>query len=170
MSRRILFIALMAVVVVVAGVFLSRAHVLAVPQQPVAFSHKIHIDSGIQCLFCHSSALRSAVAGIPSVQKCMGCHNLIAVDSPVIQEAAGYWERAEPIPWVRVNVQPDFIDFSHQPHLSSGLNCETCHGDVGRMDVARPVGKRGMGWCLDCHLEQSEPKAARLADCLTCHR
>jgi hypothetical protein len=83
---------------------------------------------------------------------------------------AGYWERGEPIPWVRVNAQPDFVFFSHQPHLGAGLNCETCHGDVGSMTVARPAVKMDMGWCLDCHLKQPEAKVARLADCLTCHK
>ena len=100
----------------------------------------------------------------------MGCHAVIATDKPGIQEVAGYWERREPIPWVRVNAQPDFVFFSHQPHLGAGLNCETCHGDVGSMTVARPVVKMDMGWCLDCHLKQPEEKVARLADCLACHK
>ena len=100
----------------------------------------------------------------------MGCHSVIATDSLLIQEVSGYWERGEPIPWVRVNTQPDFVYFSHQPHLGAGLNCETCHGDVGQMEVARPVVKMDMGWCLDCHLKQPEEKVARLADCLTCHK
>ena len=170
MSRRFLFIALLIAVGVVAGVLFTRAQALAVPQQPVAFSHQTHTDAGVQCLFCHSSALRSAVAGIPSMQKCIGCHDVIAVDSAVIKEVAGYWERGEPIPWVRVSAQPDFIDFNHQVHLGAALNCETCHGNVGQMAAARPVGKKDMGWCLDCHLEQPEPKAALLSDCLTCHK
>jgi hypothetical protein len=170
MSRILLIITLLIAVGAIAGVLWTRAQIYAVPEQPIPYSHQTHIQAGVQCVFCHSSALRSPVAGIPSVQKCMGCHNVIASDSPAIQEVAGYWERGEPIPWARVNVQPDFIAFTHQPHLGAGLSCETCHGDVSQMDVARPVVKMDMGWCLACHLEQPEPKAARLADCLTCHR
>jgi hypothetical protein len=98
----------------------------------------------------------------------MGCHAVIATDGPAIQQVAGYWERNESIPWARVNALPDFVYFSHQPHLSAGINCETCHGDVGNMDVARPVNRTHMGWCLDCHLKQ--PNAGHLADCLTCHK
>jgi hypothetical protein len=30
--------------------------------------------------------------------------------------------------------------------------------------------KMDMGWCLDCHLKQTENKVAHLADCLTCHK
>ena len=170
MSRRLLFISLLIVAAVAGGVLLTRAQVLAAPEQPIAYSHRAHVEAGVQCLFCHPSALRSPVAGIPSVQKCMGCHAVIATDKPGIQEVAGYWERREPIPWVRVNAQPDFVFFSHQPHLGAGLNCETCHGEVGNMTVARPAVKMDMGWCLDCHLKQPDNKVARLADCLICHK
>lgn len=170
MIRKISLIALLVIAGIAGGIYLSRAQALAAPEQPIAFSHQTHTEAGVQCLYCHPSALRSLVAGIPSVQKCMGCHAVIATDSPAIQEVAGYWERKEPIPWMRVNAQPDFVFFSHQAHLGASLNCETCHGDVGQMDVIQPVVKMDMGWCLNCHLEQSKGKVARLADCLACHK
>jgi len=155
---------------VVAGILLTRAQVMAAPEQPIAYSHKTHVEAGVECIFCHSSPLRSDIAGIPSVQRCMGCHNIIATDNAEVQTLTDYWDRGEPIPWARVNIQPDFIHFSHQPHLGAGLNCETCHGAVGQMTVTRPVVKMDMGWCLDCHLKQPEEKVARLADCLACHK
>lgn len=167
---RLLIFLILIVVGLVAGVLLTRAQVRAAPEQPIAYSHKSHVEAGVECIFCHSSSLRSDLAGIPSVQKCMGCHNIIATDNTEVQTLTGYWDRGEPVPWVRVNIQPDFIHFSHQPHLSAGLSCETCHGDVGQMTVTRPVVKMDMGWCLDCHLKEPQPKAARLADCLVCHR
>lgn len=173
MNRRILILALFLVIVaavIIAAVFLTRAYVFAAPQQPLPYSHRTHVEAGVPCLYCHASALRADIASIPSVQKCMGCHNLIATDRDTIQELTGYWERNEPIPWERVDKQPDFVYFSHQAHLRAGVNCETCHGNVGGMDVTRPVVKMDMGWCLDCHLKQPQEKVARLADCLTCHK
>jgi hypothetical protein len=161
---------ILLIAVVLSGVILTRAQVRAAPEQPIAYNHQIHVEKGIQCLYCHTSALRSDVAGIPSVQKCMGCHTVIAATNPAVQVLAGYWERGEPIPWVRVKKQPDFVYFSHQAHLRTGENCETCHGDVGRMAVAKPAGRMDMGWCLECHLKQPGEKIARLADCLTCHK
>ena len=160
----------LVVIGVIAGVILTRSHVYAAPEQPIAYSHKTHVESGIQCLYCHPSALQSPIAGIPSVQKCMGCHNVIKADSPKIQKLANYYDSGEPIPWERVNLQPEFVYFSHQPHLGAGLNCETCHGEVGQMDITRQVVKMDMGWCLDCHVNQPEEKVARLADCLACHK
>jgi len=100
----------------------------------------------------------------------MGCHSFITIESESVQTVIDYWDRGEPIHWARVNVQPDFVYFSHQPHTLAGLNCETCHGDVGSMGVAKPVVKMDMGWCLDCHLEQPDEKVPKLVDCLACHK
>ena len=155
---------------VIVGVILTRIQVYAAPEQPIAYSHMVHVEAGIQCLYCHPSAVQSPIAGIPSLQKCMGCHNVIQKDSPEIQQVSGYFESGEPIPWVEVNYQPDFVYFNHQPHLGAGLNCETCHGDVGQMDVTRQTVKMDMGWCLECHINQPEEKVARLVDCLACHK
>lgn len=170
MSRWLLVVILLIVGGVVGGALVTRAQVLAAPEQPIAYSHRVHVEAGVQCLFCHSDALRSSIAGIPSLQKCMGCHTAIATEGEDVQALAAYWERNEPIPWNRVNRQPDFVYFSHEPHLGAALNCETCHGDVGRMDAARPVVKMDMGWCLDCHEQQSPARVAHLVDCLTCHK
>lgn len=171
MSRYIfLLIGIVLIATVVGGILLTQARVLAAPEQPVAYSHQVHLNQGIQCLYCHTEAARSEIAGIPSVEKCMGCHSYIVTDKNAVKTVADYWERGEPIPWKRVNVQPKFVYFSHQSHTLSGLNCETCHGDVGSMDAAVPVVKMDMGWCLNCHQQQSEEKVARLVDCLACHK
>lgn len=163
-------VVLLLVLGATAGLLATNLRAKAAPPQPVAFSHQTHAEAGVQCLFCHPGALRSPVAGIPSVQKCMGCHTIIAADSRAVQEVADYWARGEPIPWSRVNRQPDFVYFSHQPHLSAGVSCEMCHGDVGGMDAARPVVRMDMGWCLDCHLDQPEDRVAHLTDCIACHK
>lgn len=155
---------------VLAGVIWTRVQAFAAPDQPIDYSHKIHVGAEIQCLYCHPGAQRTSTAGIPTAQKCMGCHAVVEADDPEVQEIADYAAQVEPIPWVRVNLQPDFVFFSHQPHLSAGLNCETCHGNVAEMTVARPVVRMDMGWCLNCHLDQPEEDVARLADCVACHK
>ena len=95
-------VALVVVILLVASIASS-----AEEEQPIAFTHRVHVvDNGIQCQFCHVGVDQSPVASIPSVEKCMGCHGHIATTSPEIQKLAGYWERQEPIPWVRVNRQP----------------------------------------------------------------
>src|SRR5262245_14279468 len=68
------------------------------PTQPIAFSHKIHAgDNQIPCLYCHVGADESAVASVPSVETCMGCHKMVAASKPEIQKLAKYWEAKQPI-------------------------------------------------------------------------
>jgi c(7)-type cytochrome triheme protein len=98
----------------------------------------------------------------------MGCHSHIATGKPEIVKLASYWEKQEPIPWVRVNRQPSYVYFNHSSHISAGVNCGSCHGDVANMKEAESVVKMNMGFCLDCHAEQENKDA--LYDCAVCHR
>ena len=80
------------------------------PIQPILFSHKIHAgEYQIPCQYCHSYVSISAKPGIPSVQKCMGCHNQIAgqdelyIDGDIninfnqeINKLKDYWEKKTP--------------------------------------------------------------------------
>lgn len=157
-------------VIIIGGIVLTRMRVTAAPGQPIDFSHQRHSLAGVQCLYCHPNAMRSDIAGLPSVEKCIGCHQTIATDRPQIRRVFEYWSEGTDIPWNRVEDQPDFVFFSHQPHLSSGLNCESCHGDVGQMDLVHTVVDMDMGWCLDCHQNQPPKKVARLEDCVACHK
>jgi len=46
--------------------------------QPIEFPHVIHVEKmGIDCMYCHTYARRSAVSGIPRLSKCIGCHQNI---------------------------------------------------------------------------------------------
>lgn len=160
--------AIVLVVLLAATYFLLTTQTQAAPPQPIAFPHALMVQAGIPCLFCHSDATRSPVAGIPSVDKCMGCHRTISPTAPVVQQVADYYTRDEPIPWVRVNRMPRFVYFTHQVHIAQGLNCEGCHGDVGHMTVVVSVANMNMGWCLSCHEQQSN--AQQLLDCVVCHQ
>ena len=134
------------------------------PNQPIPFSHKLHAgDDAIPCLFCHRDADKSPVAGIPTVATCMKtCHPLMRLE---IQQLKGYWDKKQPIPWVRVYRVPDFVYFPHMMHIRAGLTCTACHGEVAAMaQIVRSV-KIEMGWCLNCHRQH---KAS--IDCWTCHK
>ena len=113
------------------------------PVQPIFFNHVIHAGSfQIPCQYCHADARRGAAAGVPSVQRCMGCHAIIgAQDNPEIRKIHDYWKRREPIPWIRVFAVPEFTFFAHKPHIRAGVECQTCHGPIERMPAsARPPG------------------------------
>lgn len=138
------------------------------PVQPIAFSHRIHAgDNQIPCLYCHVQARRSISAGVPSVNKCMGCHAEVATDRPQIRLLAKYWESKQPIPWIKVHDLPDFVHFTHKRHVAAGIECQTCHGPVETMDVVSREAPLKMGLCLNCHRDNEVQHGT---DCWTCHK
>jgi len=146
-----------------------------VPAQPIEFPHNVHTASiknkgnAINCLYCHSYARRSAVAGIPTLAKCMGCHNYVATDKKRIKQLSQYWEQRTPIPWKKVHDLPDFVYFTHERHIQRFVFkqgqpvqqvCGYCHGDIKTMTVAEKRRPLTMGWCLKCH-EQFQKNPAK---------
>lgn len=155
------------IVVALFGLFLlGRARQPQGPPQPIAFSHRLHAgEHQIPCLYCHATAARSLVAGVPPVQTCFECHRLIEKKSPEVQKALHYWDAGQPIPWIRIHSLPDFVYFSHKRHVRAGLSCQTCHGEVQREERLSQVAPLTMGWCVDCHRERGAP-----LECSTCHK
>jgi cytochrome c2 len=151
------------------------------PAQPIYYSHKVHAGTNqISCLYCHGGAQESKHANIPSVNVCMNCHMAIneytgkdkiyteegkEVDGTAeikkLYEYAGYnpavskvWDpnKAKPIDWNRVHVLPDHVYFNHSQHVKAGkVQCQTCHGEVQKMDAAKQFSDLSMGWCVNCH-------------------
>ena len=162
-----------------AGLLLTRPGEAA-PETPASppglpYSHQVHVQKvGIQCLFCHSDALRAPQAGLPSLQKCMVCHDYVTVDNPAGQQQVEQLKQAfaegQRVQWPDVYKQPDYVYFSHRPHLAKGVACETCHGDVQNMQLAEKQVEMDMGFCLKCHRQQPPELQPRLLDCATCHK
>ena len=139
------------------------------------FNHEKHLAAGVPCLFCHPGAINGAVATVPSVRKCVGCHENIQVTSPegraTVEQLMQLWQEGRPLVWPKIVDLPDFVYFNHRPHLAAGKNCERCHGDVSQMTMARPAYRINMGFCLqNCHRHEEAEKRERLMDCATCHQ
>jgi len=138
------------------------------PEQPIKFSHKIHAgDFEIPCMHCHTQARRSISAGVPSVNKCVNCHKVVATERPQIRKVMNYWDNKEPIPWIKVHDLPDFVYFPHKRHVLAGVECQTCHGAVETMEVVVRQAPLKMGWCLNCHKDYEVEHGL---DCWTCHK
>ncbi|MCI0491839.1 MAG: hypothetical protein L0Z07_02760 [Planctomycetes bacterium] len=53
-------------------------HQAYAPQQPIAFSHRLHADElQMNCQYCHSIASESRHAGIPAGDVCIRCHKFV---------------------------------------------------------------------------------------------
>ncbi|MEE8582171.1 MAG: cytochrome c3 family protein [Myxococcota bacterium] len=122
------------------------------PLQPIPFSHKHHAGQfGIDCQYCHSGTDRSRMAGVPSVELCMGCH---AQFPPQYDQLEGirtlkqHWgiefieengqfkalardpAKARPIQWQQIHRLPEHVKFRHNRHVAAGVTCQRCHGAV----------------------------------------
>jgi len=184
--------ALLAVLVFLAISSWSRQPAAAAKPsaQPINFPHNVHAGTyKIDCQYCHSDARRSEYAGLPSVERCMGCHKITAADKAEIKKLAEFQAKKESIPWVRVNKLPEFTYFPHKAHIAANLPCQGCHGPIEQMrvvgartgprltnDLARLVGLKPappaltMGWCVECHRTQNATQGRRAPlDCIACH-
>jgi hypothetical protein len=178
-------VVLLAVLIFLAVASWNRQPAAAkAPVQPINFPHNVHVQTyKMDCQYCHADARRSEYAGLPSVQRCLGCHKITAADRPEIQKLAQYAASGQPIPWARVFKVPEFTYFPHKPHVRSGVACQTCHGPVETMTTA--AGDTGllnvaglhpaspaltMGWCLECHRRENAARGTRAPlDCVACH-
>jgi hypothetical protein len=148
--------------------------------QPIPFSHKHHAgEFQIDCQYCHSGTDRSASAGVPSVEVCMGCHSQFPAsydELSGIETLKEHWEMQEPIEWLQIHRLPEHVQFRHNRHIEAGVDCQRCHGRVEEFDKVfmkedtqwwpwgLPTQTLEMGWCILCHREKRVSQ-----DCYTCH-
>lgn len=122
------------------------------PAQPVPFSHKHHSGQlGVDCRYCHTSVEQAASAGIPPTYTCMSCHSQIWTGSEMLAPVRQSLAEGEPLRWSRVNDLPDYVYFNHGIHISKGVGCSSCHGEVTAMQLTYRAQAFHMSFCLDCH-------------------
>jgi hypothetical protein len=172
------------------------------PRQPIAFSHKRMAGApvmqtnargetenaggfGIPCVYCHTMPYKGRHSTLPSTAVCMNCHSTVGLNKEWVLEMKEYYDRGEPIPWVKVHDLPDFVYFDHSAHLNARdaagelklpavdadgrpmPQCQTCHGKVQEMDIVSVQQPFNMQWCVNCH---RRPEIKASTDCITCHR
>jgi Cytochrome c7 and related cytochrome c len=138
------------------------------PAQPVAFPHPKHAGAvaqgglGMNCLYCHNTANKSADVGMPAVQTCMGCHNAVAGSTDQAKAEIGklrnYAAKGLPVPWERIHKVPEYVHFPHVRHVNAGVTCQSCHGPVQKMGRVYQYASLNMGWCINCHVNGYDPK------------
>ena len=129
------------------------------PHQPIYFQHRrmagapnwtkdekgndVNLGGfNIPCPYCHSMEYKGRHSTLPSTDICMNCHSTVGQDKEWVLVLKDYWERGEPIGWVKVHDLPDYAYYDHSAHLSvaddqgmAKLDCVDCHGVVEEMDV-----------------------------------
>jgi hypothetical protein len=131
------------------------------PVQPILFSHRHHAgELRIDCRNCHATVETEAFAGMPSTHTCLGCHSQLFADTAMIRPLMASAQSGVALRWTRVSRLPAHVFFNHSIHVSKGVACVTCHGEVGAMALTARAEPLTMRWCLDCHRDP----APRLTD------
>ena len=152
------------VVLGLGGVMVWLSEAGASPEQPIAFSHRQHVENDIHCAFCHPYYEKYDAAGIPRVELCVTCHAFMPQEDPESQKILEYADKGREIPWVRLEQLPQYSYFSHKWHIRAGLECSVCHGPIGESDLAARHVEYKMDWCVTCHEESGAS-----VDCILCH-
>ncbi len=141
--------------------------------QPVDFSHKVHADqAGAKCDDCHAFRADGTFAGIPTLDKCAGCHaaamGTTAAEKNFIDQYVAPGREPQ---WADYARQPENVYFSHITHVKLGqMKCETCHGGQGSTDrLPRYQEDRISGYSRDIWGTGGRP-GMTMDNCVGCHR
>jgi hypothetical protein len=140
----------------------------ATVEQPIDFSHRLHVEKGLACGLCHASTEKASFAGLPATADCMICHQSAITQSQEEEKVRAYAARTEEIPWRRVTRVPPHVFFSHRRHVAlGGIACADCHGAVAEAAVALTTAavSLDMASCMGCHAQRGASN-----DCNACHR
>jgi hypothetical protein len=139
------------------------------PAQPINFPHPKHAGAvadgglGMNCLYCHNTGNKSPDVGMPAVSTCMGCHTTVAAGTDEIKKLTKYAADSLPVPWERIHKVPEYVHFPHVRHVNAGVTCQTCHGQVQKMDRVYQYASLNMGWCVNCHVNGYDPQEGQKA-------
>ena len=148
---------LYAVLIVWLGFSPQATDVGYAPEQPVPYSHALHVgELGIECRYCHNTVETAAHAAVPPTQTCMNCHSMIRKESEKLIPIRESYATGMPVAWIRVHDLPDYVYFNHSAHVRRGIGCVSCHGRIDTMEVVTQVEPLSMGWCLDCHRQPEQ--------------
>ena len=156
-----------SLVLVVAGSVGCRRKPVPVVQ-PMALSHKRHMEADMKCITCHPGAEDEPLAQFSTVADCMDCHHKPRGEHPDEPRVRWFAEHKQEIPWIRVDRLPGHVYFSHATHVTlAKMTCEDCHKGVAEttQPLSLPDVHPSMDECMACHRER---KARN--DCKTCHK
>ncbi|MBZ5630418.1 MAG: cytochrome c family protein [Acidobacteriia bacterium] len=138
------------------------------PKQPIAFNHAKHVSNGVACTDCHAGVQTQAKATLPSVDLCIGCHQVALTNSAEEERVRTVAAAGQELNWVQLTQTAPHIFFSHRRHVAvAHLPCAECHGPMEQ--ATKPPDRAfrvfSMATCIGCHQQHRVN-----ADCNDCHR
>ncbi len=138
------------------------------PEQPIKYSHKAHIDQGLECDECHIHVNDQTFASIPKISQCLECHEDAITESPEEEKIRTIASQGGELHWERVFRLPSHVFFSHRRHVVVGeVECVNCHGEMWKLTEPpkKPLKELVMEDCIDCHTKRDVAW-----DCIDCHK
>lgn len=147
--------------------FLGLQHA-ATPTQPIVFNHAKHVSNGVACTDCHAGVQSQAKATLPSIDICIGCHQVALTSSAEEERIRTAAAAGQELKWVQLTQTAPHVFFSHRRHVAvAHLPCAECHGamEQATKPPERPFRVFNMSACIGCHQQHRVN-----ADCNDCHR
>ena len=165
MKRTIL---ILFVLLIVSAVSITVFSFSSSPAQPIKYSHKVHIDQGLECDECHIYVKTQAFASIPKISQCLECHDSAITESKEEEKIRTIASQGGELKWEKVFTLPSHVFFSHRRHVVAGeVECVMCHGEMWTLTEPpkKPLKTLVMEDCIDCHKKRNAAW-----DCLDCHK
>ncbi len=143
-------------------------------EQPIQFSHEVHMNQGLDCENCHGYRDDGSFDGAPELDDCNTCHKESISALPHEQEfVEEYVQKDKEVPWRTYQKQPDNVYFSHIAH--EDYDCTECHRDMAEAQELPPFYQNRltgyneetmqMSECESCHADNQVSNA-----CYICHQ
>ncbi len=127
----------------------------------ITFSHKFHLEQGLECLDCHDGIESSDAVGfgLPSMDVCGRCHS-------EIQESENCTKcHSNPASAKRLTLRTIALNFSHKNHIERVNNdCTACHTTIATSTNVKDDNIPSMDLCTSCH-----SAAVQELKCSQCH-
>lgn len=129
------------------------------------FNHLLHVQEfSLACAECHVPDGDGAPT-MPPLSLCRDCHDEgEEITAEYFAGMAVLRSPDAPFTVYTAAISSEVLS-AHATHEKAGVDCASCHGDVGTMKATNPSVVPPMATCVACH----EDRAPERLDCATCH-
>ncbi len=132
---------------------------------PLRFSHKLHLEQGLECQNCHSKTDKGTEAGMPGLKQCMRCHEGLDEEKAPERKVTTLFEDGK-FKGAGVTEVGEDVIFSHRTHTADEkVACTECHTGIEESAAITKAVRVTMDDCMACHAKRGVPN-----DCATCHQ
>jgi hypothetical protein len=129
-----------------------------------AFSHALHVgEEGLDCVSCHEGVGVGDEPGMPELDLCLACHEVIDAESPPERQVASLFDGGVYRAQHAARLEDEVV-FSHLHHVDAVEDCAACHGGIEANAWIAPDDALDMDDCTTCHEARG-----RADECSICH-